>query len=115
MRPLTRPACGDVANVTEGMLLDELTVLAKPGSMRRMVSRLEAALSLSMSALLVCVLFSWDTAARGAGAAFLLLPYRTPGLLAPSGRVDESVPFGRDAVVHRSAIFDGDRLGGGTG
>ena len=41
--------------------------------MRRMVSRLEAALSLSMSALLVCVLFSWDTAARVVGAAFLLL------------------------------------------
>jgi len=39
-----------------------------------MVSRLEAALSLSMSALLVCVLFSWDTAARVVGAdTFLVL------------------------------------------
>ena len=41
--------------------------------MRRMVSRLEAALCLAMSALLVCVLFSWDTAAAVVGAPFLSL------------------------------------------
>ena len=52
---------------------DGLTVLARPGSMRRMVSRLEAALSLTMSALLVCVLFGWDTATAVIGAPFLLL------------------------------------------
>jgi uncharacterized membrane protein YjjP (DUF1212 family) len=41
--------------------------------MRRMVSRLEAVLSIAMAALLVCVLFSWDTATRVVGAVFLLL------------------------------------------
>ena len=41
--------------------------------MRRMVSRLEAALSLAMSALLVCGLFSGDVAARVVGAAFQVL------------------------------------------
>lgn len=55
------------------MLLDELTVFAEPGSMRRMVSRLEAALSLAMLALFVCVLFGWDTATALVGAPCLLL------------------------------------------
>lgn len=41
--------------------------------MRRMVSRLEAALSLAMSALLVCGLFNGDVAARVVGAAFQVL------------------------------------------
>jgi hypothetical protein len=41
--------------------------------MRRMVSRLEAALSLTMSALLVCVLLGWDTATAVVGAPFLVL------------------------------------------
>ena len=41
--------------------------------MRRVISRLEAVLSLSMAALCVCVLLGWGTATAVVGAAFLLL------------------------------------------
>lgn len=56
-----------------GRVSTGLTVSANPGSMTRMVSRLEASLSLVMAALLVCVLFSWNAAAAVIGAVFLSL------------------------------------------